>query len=90
MQNLEEKQMLSMVDGLDDESIVSAKVKETAALARTAQLRQDILSRQRDEVLCRVNVKVFPDLAKDPGSIILEFKVVARGGGQFVSGNVEC
>lgn len=83
------KLVLGVVDGLDDEAIVLRKVKETATLARRTQLREDVLARQRDQVIRCINVKVLSEMTKDPRRIVLELEIVLRGWRQLVTGDVK-
>jgi hypothetical protein len=50
--------VLGVTDRLDDELEISRVVEEGARLARRAELRKDILCRERQQVVGRINVKV--------------------------------
>lgn len=74
-----EEFVLVVVDRLDDETIVSREVEEGPRLAGRAQLREDVLGRQADEVVCRVEEeKVLPEIPENPRRVVLEFEVVLR------------
>ena len=45
LQDLPEELVFGVVNRLDDVFVVAGKIKETAALAGRAQLRQDVLAR---------------------------------------------
>ena len=75
-ENLPQDLMFGVVDGLDDILIVSRKVEEAPALARRAQLREDILAGERHEVIGRVEAELCPETSKYPRCIVLEFKVI--------------
>lgn len=75
-QDLPQKLMLCVVDSLDDILIVSGKIKKATTLAWRAQLRQNILARERHEIIGRVQPKKCTKMPEDPGRIILELEVI--------------
>lgn len=76
LQDLPKKLVFRVVDGLDDEAVVAAEIEERARLARRAEFRKDVLGGEGKEVVGRIEVKVFSELAKDPGGVVLELEVV--------------
>jgi hypothetical protein len=87
-QDLSQKLVLGMVDGLDDVLVVTREVEKAAALSRRAQFRQDILAGQRHQVVGGIEVEPCAQVTEHPRCIVLEFEVVFGGGDQFVAGSV--
>lgn len=52
--------MFGMVYGLDDVFVVAREVKEAAALTRRAQFGKDVLARERNEIVCWIQLKFGP------------------------------
>jgi hypothetical protein len=81
-----EELVLRMRDGLDDESIVTGEVKEGARLSRRPKLRQNVLGRERQEIIRGVKMEMLlAQVAENPRSVILELKVVFGGGSELVA-----
>ena len=71
--------MFGVVDGLDDEAVVAREVEEGAGLAGRAELGEDVLGGEGEEVVGRVQVEVvLAQLAEDVGRVVLELEVVFR------------
>jgi len=68
--------VLDAADGLDDKAVVGRVVEKAATLARRAQLGENVLARERHEIVCRVDLELFPYGSEDPGGVVLEFEVV--------------
>jgi len=81
--------VLGVSDRLDDEPVVARKVEEGARLARRAQLGEDVLGGERDEVVGGVEVEVLAQLPEDPRSVIFELEVVLGRGRELVADAVE-
>ena len=81
-----EEFVLGVVDGLDDEAVVAREVEERAGLAGRAELGENVLRGEREEVVRGVEVEVvFAQLTEDPRRVVLEFEVVFGGGSEFVT-----
>jgi len=60
-QNLADEFVLVVVYRFDDEPVVTREIEERAGLPRGTKLRENVLFRQRQEVISRVEVKaLFP------------------------------
>jgi hypothetical protein len=59
LEDAPEKLVLRVANRLDDEPVVSREVEERARLARRAELREDVLGGERDEIVRGVEVEVF-------------------------------
>ena len=71
---------------LYDEPIVAVKVEKRPRLAGRPQFREDILCRERQEIVGWVEVKVLlAQVSKYPWRIVFEFKIVACRGRQFIA-----
>ena len=82
--------MLRMSNGLDDEPVIAREVEERARLARRAQLGEDVLCGEREEVIGRIELEiVLSQLPKDPRGVIFKLEIVLGGGRQFISDAVE-
>jgi hypothetical protein len=69
--------VFGVVNGLDDEAVVSRKVEEGSRLSWRSEFGQDVFRRQGQQIVGRIQVKViFPQFSKDPRRIILELEVV--------------
>lgn len=80
-----EELVLVVMDRLDDEAVISREVEERSRFAGRAQLGEDVLRRQTDEVVCRVEEEeVFPEFPEHPGRVVLELEIVLRGWRQLV------
>lgn len=76
LEDAPEELVLRVPDRLDDEAVVAREVEERARLAGRAELGEDVLGGEGDEVVTRVEVEVLAEFAKDPGGVVLELEVV--------------
>lgn len=80
LQHGKKELMLRMTDRLDYKAVVPGKVEERARLARRAQFREDVLGRQREQIVGRIKLKaVFAKITKNPWCIILKLEVILGG-----------
>ena len=85
-EDVAEELVLGVVDGLDDEAVVAREVEEAARLARRAELGEDVLRGERDEVVGRVELEVvLAQLAEDERRVVFELEVVLCGRREFVT-----
>lgn len=82
------KLVLSMVDGFDDILVISREIEETATLPWGAKFGKYIFTRERHKVISRIQFELCSKTSEYPGCVILEFEVVFRRRGQFVTGAV--
>ena len=86
LQDAEQKLVLRMSNGFDDESVVARKVEKRARFARRAQLGEDVFRGEREEVVGGVELEtVFAKIAENPGCVVFEFEIVFRRWRQFIS-----
>jgi hypothetical protein len=90
LQDREQELVLAVPDRLDDEAVVARKVEERARLARRAELGQDVLGGEREEVVGRIEAEELADVAEDPGRVVLELEVVLGRRRELVADDVEC
>ena len=76
LEDLEQKFVLGVADRLDDEAIVAREVEEGARLAGRAELGEDVLGGEGEEVVGRIEAEEFADVTEDPRRIVLELEVV--------------
>lgn len=70
----------------DDEPVIAGKIEERTRLARGPELRENVLLRQRKEVIRRVEVKaLLPQISENRWCVILELKIVLDRRRKFVS-----
>jgi len=78
-QDLSEKFVLGVVDGLDDVLVVARKIEEATTLAGRAQFGQNILAGEGHQVISRIESELGTKVSKDPRRIVLEFEIVFCG-----------
>ena len=70
--------MLGVVNGFDDEPIVSRKVEKRSRFAWRTEFRENVFGSQGKQVVRRVQVKVvLTQFSEDPWSVIFEFEIVS-------------
>jgi hypothetical protein len=89
LQDREQELVLAVPDRLDDEAVVARKVEERARLARRAELGQDVLGGEREQVVGRIEAEELADVAEDPGRVVLELEVVLGRRRELVADDVE-
>jgi hypothetical protein len=77
--------VLGVANSFDYETVVPGKVEERTRFSRRAEFRQNVFGGEREKIVGGVEMKVLAQGAKDPRSIVLEFKVVLCGWREFVS-----
>lgn len=76
-QNLADEFVFSVVYRFDDEPVIAGKIKERARLPGGPEFRENILLRQRKEVIRRIEVEaLLPEVSENPRCIILELEIV--------------
>ena len=61
----------------DDEPVVTREIKERAGLSGGTKFGENVLFRQRQEVVGGVELEaLFPQISEDPGRIVLEFEII--------------
>ena len=89
LQDREQELVLAVPDRLDDEAVVAREVEERARLARRAELGQDVLGGEREQVVGRIEAEELADVAEDPGRVVLEFEVVLGRRRELVADDVK-
>lgn len=88
-ENFPQEFMLRMMNRLDDIFVISGKVKETAALARRAELGKYIFPSQGHKVVGGVETEQGTQMSEHPRSIVLKLEIIFGRRDQFVAGAME-
>lgn len=86
LENLAEKLVLAMVNSFDDVLVISGKVEKASTLSRRPELRENVLSCQRHEVIGWIETEARTQMAEDPRSVVLKLEIVLGRGNEFISG----
>ena len=89
LEDLEQKFVLGVADRLDDEAIVAREVEEGARLAGRAELGEDVLGGEGEEVVGRIETEELADVTEDPRAVVLELEVVLGAGRELVADAAE-
>mmetsp|Transcript_465 Transcript_465/g.1333 ORF Transcript_465/g.1333 Transcript_465/m.1333 type:complete len:227 (+) Transcript_465:1137-1817(+) len=84
-QDLLEKGGLHRSDRLEHVARIVAKVEETPTLAGTDDLLQNVLTRQRDQVVGAVDAELLPNQTEHTRGVVSEGKVTTGMGGRLWS-----
>lgn len=69
--------VFAVVYRFDDEPVVAGKIEERARLPRGPEFRENVLLRQRKEVICWIEVKaLFPQIPENPWRVIFELEII--------------
>lgn len=85
LEDLEQELVLGVTDRLDDEAIVAREIEKRARLAGRAELGEDVLGCEREEVVGWIKAKELANVTEDPRAVILELEVVLGAGRELVA-----